>query len=115
MTAARHGEVGAAAGARLAAEHGAGVDAVTVIEATARRLGFEPRREPGDGGLDIVLTRCPFADTAAVAPEVVCALHRGLADGIAAHAAGAVAVTGLVVQPAHRAGCRIQLAMSSPA
>jgi predicted ArsR family transcriptional regulator len=105
-------EVGVAAGARLAREHGVKTDAVEIVEAVARQLGFEPRRVARRGGtVDIVLERCPFADTATQAPEIICELHRGLAHGIATTGAGPVALTGLVVKPPHRAGCRLQLSL----
>ena len=104
-------EVGAAAGERLAREHGAHVDAIDVMEAVARRLGFEPRRVSRRQRVDVVLDRCPFADSAATAPEIICELHRGLAAGIASAAAGDVTVTGLVVKPPHRAGCRLELSV----
>jgi predicted ArsR family transcriptional regulator len=105
-------DVGYRAGQELTREHGSTVDAVEIIEAVARRLGFEPHREagrPGTDRLDIVLGRCPFAASALMAPDIVCELHRGLADGIADTAPGDVTVVGLVVRPPRRAGCRIQL------
>lgn len=106
-------DVGYRAGQQMAREHGAKVDAVEIIEAVARRLGFEPHREvrrPGSSdSVDIVLGRCPFAASAVIAPDIICELHRGLADGIADTATGDVAVVGLVVRPPLRAGCRIQL------
>lgn len=102
-------EVGYASGKQLAREHGVRVDAVEIIEAVARRLGFEPRREASQAGVDIVLDRCPFATSAVVAPDIVCELHRGLAEGIAASAAGDTTVIGLAIKPPLRAGCRLQL------
>ena len=102
-------EVGYAAGQQLAREHGVHADAPEIIEAVARRLGFEPRREASRAGVDIVLDRCPFATSATLAPDIVCELHRGLAEGIAAAAAGDTTVTGLVIRPPKRAGCRLQL------
>ena len=104
-------DVGAAAGERLAREHGVHVDAVDVIEAVARRLGFEPRRVTRPERVEVVLDRCPFADSAVTAPEIICELHRGLAHGIASVAAGDVTVTGLVVKPPRRAGCRLELSV----
>jgi predicted ArsR family transcriptional regulator len=105
-------EVGLAAGARLAREYGVELDAVEIVEAIARRLGFEPRRAARRDGVDVVLDRCPFAESAVRAPEIICELHRGLAEGIAS-AAGGATVTGLVVKPPRKAGCRLQL--STPA
>jgi len=106
-------EVGVAAGEQLVREYGPRLDAVDVIEAVARRLGFEPRRTVRRNRVDVVLDRCPFADSAATAPDIVCELHRGLAHGIASVAAGDVRVTGLVVKPPHRAGCRLELAVAT--
>ncbi|MFV0306214.1 MAG: helix-turn-helix transcriptional regulator [Desertimonas sp.] len=108
-------EVGASAGERLAREYGATDHAVDVVEAIGRRLGFEPRRAERRGGVDVVLDRCPFAEPAAAAPEIVCELHRGLAHGIASVAAGEVTVTGLVVKAPQRAGCRIEMQVAGPA
>lgn len=51
-------------------------------------LGFDPELE-GDGGAPepgqpaaIAFTRCPFRDLAALYPDLVCQLHRGLTQGI---------------------------------
>jgi predicted ArsR family transcriptional regulator len=108
-------DVGHAAGQQLARQHGVEVDAVDVVEAVARRLGFEPRRAARRDGVDIVLGRCPFASAAVVAPDIVCELHRGIAEGIAATAAGPVTVTGLVIRSPQRAGCRLQLRLADTA
>jgi predicted ArsR family transcriptional regulator len=104
-------EVGAVTGERLAREHGIHVDAIDIVETVARRLGFEPRRVARRGRVDVILDRCPFADSAVTAPEIICELHRGLAHGIASAAAGDATVTGLVVKPPHRAGCRLELSV----
>ena len=106
-------EVGYRAGQELAREYGIKVDAAEIIEAVARRLGFEPHREPAPAGVDIVLDRCPFASGAVIAPDIICELHRGLAEGIAATAAGDVVVTSLTLRPPRRAGCRIQLQLAA--
>lgn len=103
-------EVGRRAGQRLAVEHGADADAVDILCAVARRLGFEPRTETAAAGTDVVLDRCPFADLAGAAPDIVCELHHGIAEGIAARAADGATVTGLLVRPPHVAGCRISVA-----
>jgi predicted ArsR family transcriptional regulator len=45
------------------------------------RLGFDP--VPADGPVPVVqLWRCPFLDLARARPEVVCAVHLGLARGV---------------------------------
>lgn len=129
-------EVGRQAGRRLARRHGPHADPVQVLEAVARKLGFEPRARPRRDGVDIVLDRCPFAASVTVAPEIVCDLHRGLAEGVVETAGGSgkaggsdgaigsgaagaantsaptIAVTDLVIRPPRRAGCRIVLTTS---
>lgn len=47
-------------------------------------LGFDPVVEGGGtGAASISFTRCPFRELAALYPDVVCELHRGLTQGIA--------------------------------
>ena len=101
--------VGRAAGTRLAkAGRGEG-DRVRLLEALTRRLGFEPRVVECRGRVDVVLDRCPFVASATSAPEIVCELHRGLAEGIVESGPRGARVCDLVVRPAKRAGCRIVL------
>ncbi len=75
------GPGGSAPGA--AAPGGSDADPLDRLDAVTRRLGFEPRRLPGDDGLELELHRCPFIDLATANPGVVCELHRGIADGVA--------------------------------
>lgn len=104
-------DVGRRAGRRLAAEHGPDADAVEVLEAVARRLGFEPRLHDTQAGADVILDRCPFLGPAGAAPDIVCDLHLGIAEGIAEAAADEATITDLVVRPPKRAGCRIKVAV----
>jgi predicted ArsR family transcriptional regulator len=106
-------DVGREAGRRLAAEHGRRADAVEVLDAVARRLGFEPELQPTRTGVDVVLRRCPFVGPASASPGVVCELHRGIAEGIAEHATGDAEVHDLVIRDPRRAGCRIKVAAAS--
>lgn len=79
------------------------------------RMGFSPRGRPDSDPSDLILDRCPFADgVEAPGGELICALHRGLARGIAARAAPDVEVTQLVVEDPRRAGCRLRLAARLP-
>jgi predicted ArsR family transcriptional regulator len=102
-------EVGRRAGYRLAVEYGADAAAVDILDAIARRLGFEPRVEDTPVGTDVVLDRCPFLGPADAAPEIVCRLHLGIAEGIADAAADDSTIQDLVIRPPRRAGCRIQV------
>jgi len=101
-------ETGRAAGHRAAEAHAlAGTPAAEAIAAEARALGFEP--ESRRRGLELVLHHCPFANVAADAPETVCGLHLGLAEGIAERLGG-IEVVGMDVRDPYQAGCRLVLA-----
>ncbi|HEY3483797.1 MAG TPA: hypothetical protein VGK49_00375, partial [Ilumatobacteraceae bacterium] len=102
-------EVGRDAGRRLAIEYGDTAGAVEIIAGVARRLGFEPDVRVTRKGADVVLERCPFVGPAVTAPDVVCALHRGVAEGIADQAADDATIDELVIRPPRRAGCRIKV------
>jgi len=102
-------EVGAEAGRQLAATVQGSADPVDRIETIAARRGFEPRRIERRGSVDLVLGHCPFQVTASTAPEIICQLHLGLAEGIAEASGGSVEVTELVARNPQRAGCRLKL------
>jgi predicted ArsR family transcriptional regulator len=77
------------------------------IRAEAERLGFRPEVKRGRGGrIELVLQECPFADVASADPATVCALHRGLAEGVAS-ITGDLQVESLVVADPHQGGCRL--------
>lgn len=100
--------VGRSAGIGIA-DRTNGEDAVQAIEAEAASLGFEPRRATRSRGqVDLVLGHCPFRDVAAQDPDTICALHLGIAEGVA-ESLGGVEVLGMVVKDPYRAGCRLQL------
>lgn len=106
-------EVGAETGRRLAAGLPETLDPVDRLEINATRQGFDPRRVEHRSSVDLVLDRCPFEAAALTAPEIVCQLHRGLAEGIAESTGGAVEVTDLVARDPRRAGCRLKLVRPS--
>ncbi len=105
--------VGRRAGLALAAEHGGAGGTVALLDAVARRLGFEPHLEHLADGVDVVLDRCPFVGPAGSAPEIVCVLHEGIAQGIAEAVADGQQVADLTIRPPERAGCRIHVGPSS--
>ncbi|MEI2730577.1 MAG: helix-turn-helix domain-containing protein [Dermatophilaceae bacterium] len=103
-------EVGRDAGERLAADvSGRQSGAVDALVGVARRLGFDPDEVAAARAPQIVLRNCPFAVGAERAPEVVCELHRGIADGVCRAAGGTWRVARLVVREPSRAGCRLIL------
>jgi len=106
-------EIGAEAGRRMAAQLPETADPVDLIEMNAVRQGFEPRRVERRLTVDLVLCRCPYLAPASAAPDIVCELHLGLAEGMAQATGDQVSVTGLVARDPRRAGCRLTLARSS--
>ncbi len=54
-------------------------------------LGFDPALESADDERQVTIsfTRCPFREVAALYPDVVCQLHRGITEGILTEAVAA--------------------------
>ncbi|MGW6708841.1 helix-turn-helix transcriptional regulator [Streptomyces sp. NPDC054956] len=73
-------EAGRGWGRRLA---GSGPAAEQVF-AVAARMGFAPRDEPGPDPATrrVLLHGCPYRELARARPEVVCAVHQGVLDGL---------------------------------
>lgn len=101
-------QVGAEAGRQIR-PHDADVDAAAVLELEMARRGFLPRRTQSEASLELILDRCPFAAAAAHDPDVICEMHRGLAEGIIEAVAGQPAVVEVVRRPPEWAGCRLKL------
>ncbi len=98
-------EVGRRAGAAEAFEQKDTL--ASTVESLARQLagdGFEPIADDDK----VTLANCPFADTAAKAPGVICELHRGLIDGYLSGQTPAI-THDLFLRPPHSAGCRVEL------
>jgi predicted ArsR family transcriptional regulator len=84
-------------------------EVVDRIEHEAVRIGFAPTRDRTDGDrITLRLDRCPFAELAAADLSVVCEVHLGLAEGMAA-AAPTVQIDGLTIADPHRGGCVLHL------
>jgi predicted ArsR family transcriptional regulator len=56
--------------------------APAAIEAELHRRGFRPSVTQHGRSVEVHMTRCPFAEVAEQAPDVVCELHRGLTQGL---------------------------------
>jgi predicted ArsR family transcriptional regulator len=84
-------------------------EALDRLEEEATRWGFEPRRVVRGKRIDLVLERCPFEAAAAAAPEVVCQVHLGLAEGSAELLGGQFEVAELLAKHPGKAGCRLRL------
>src|SRR5579884_87878 len=112
-------EVGADVGAAVAHRMPSTGDSLSalaeVIAAEMDRRGFEPVRSEADDGIDVVLQHCPFAAAAAGDPDVVCELHRGMAEGMVAVVSGPEVQVELTARPPAHAGCRFRLTRAAPA
>lgn len=104
-------EVGRRAGRREAAERQLGGDADAAVGAvceTIARQGFDPELQRTGDEVTIALRACPFLSTAATDPETVCAMHLGIAQGMAEGADGLV-VDELVARDPRREPCELRM------
>lgn len=109
-------EVGRRQGRREAAQrelggadlHGDDEAVIEAVREAIAREGFDPEVRRRGGQVDIILHTCPFETTAVADPQTVCALHLGLAQGLADGAHGVV-VDELVAKDPRRANCRLRL------
>ena len=100
-------EVGREFGRRLRTPDTSSVSTVTSLAATMQRQGFDPVLTAGKTSADIVLRTCPFAATALADRSTVCALHLGLAEGLAEGTD--VQVERLVARDPRTAQCRLRV------
>ena len=84
-------------------------EALERLETEMTNWGFEPRRAGRGRNIELVLERCPFQAAASVAPEVVCEIHLGLAEGMAESLGGQLEISELVARNPAKAGCRLRL------
>ncbi|HLM63061.1 MAG TPA: ArsR family transcriptional regulator [Acidimicrobiales bacterium] len=83
------------------------VDAATEITAAMAREGFEPEAHRRGDRIDIVLHTCPYESTALADPDTVCAIHLGMAEGVAEGTDATV--DRLIARDPRRGGCRLLL------
>lgn len=102
-------EVGLDAGRRAARPPVQPADPVDELQAEMIRRGFSARRAGGGSSVELVMQRCAFQVVALAAPEVVCQLHLGLAEGIVDALGGTVEVAGLAAENPKQANCRLEL------
>lgn len=102
-------EVGRRAAARLEPPVSSDGDPVeTLVEAMAR-AGFDPALRATGSQVEVELRACPFASTASADPDTVCAIHRGLAEGIAEATGGRLVIDDFVPHDPRRAGCQLRV------
>lgn len=75
-------DAGAEWGRRLAPPTRSPRSAHHLVSDLLDRMGFAP--EPGAGAHEVRLTRCPLLEAARERPDVVCAVHQGMAEGVLA-------------------------------
>ncbi len=87
-------------------------DVIADMTAAMARQGFAPDVRPVRGGVEIVLRNCPFESTARAARDTVCALHLGIAEGLADGTS--LVVDELVGYEPGRANCRLRVHVADP-
>jgi predicted ArsR family transcriptional regulator len=103
-------EVGRRAGRRQGRGVRAEDDPVELVVDVMERQGFDPAVRTRGQRVEVVLHTCPFATTALADPETICALHLGIAQGVADLTDGRIVVDELVPHDPRRANCRLRLA-----
>jgi predicted ArsR family transcriptional regulator len=102
------------------AEGAEGVDPHRAVADALARLGFAPREVTGDGDRRagtsrLSLGNCPFRDAVArPGGHLVCALHRGLVEGVARRADPSATVPEFVARDPIQAGCTVAVAAPRP-
>lgn len=76
---------------------------------TLTALGFAPQRRRRAGRVTFRLGNCPYRDAVAENPAVVCALHRGLTQGLLDALAPSAELSDFVPKDPLRAGCLIEV------
>jgi predicted ArsR family transcriptional regulator len=82
-------------------------DIVADIAVSMARQGFDPEVRSAPDGAEVVLNNCPFASAALADRSTICALHLGMAEGLAADTDATV--TELVAYDPRKAGCRLRI------
>lgn len=104
-TGARPIDVGRTAGRDITTSAAAGRDGVRKATDGMVRQGFEPEVVRRGDRADIVLRTCPWATTAQSDPDIVCEIHRGIAEGLVEGTDSSI--VDLVRENPRRAGCRL--------
>ena len=101
------------AGRELGHELGHGCSRSPAEETMGRRLtalGFAPQRKRAKTGhVTFKLGSCPYREAVRESQEVVCALHRGLTQGLLDELAPAARLSQFVPKDPDRAGCLIEV------
>lgn len=101
-------EVGQRAARRHRVAPAPAADTIDDLADAMAREGFDPEVRRRGNRVDVILRACPFASAVLADRDTVCALHLGLAEGLAAVSENVV-VDELVAQDPRRAKCRLRL------
>jgi predicted ArsR family transcriptional regulator len=85
---------------------------VADISAAMARNGFDPEVKAVRDGAEIVLHASPFATVAVADRETVCALHLGIAEGLAEDDER-VTISQLVAYDPRKADCRLRIRVAA--
>jgi predicted ArsR family transcriptional regulator len=88
-------------------------DVVADISAAMARQGFDPEVRAARGGAEVVLHDCPFVTAALADRQTVCALHLGIAEGLADGTPGII--DELVAYDPRKADCRLRIRVAPDA
>jgi predicted ArsR family transcriptional regulator len=87
-----------------------GAGCVEGLVARLDALGFDPAVAADDHEVTVAFAHCPFRELAEANPEIVCALHQGLVEGVVDGLGGAGVET---FHPlTDRTPCQVELALS---
>ncbi len=90
------------------------LDPIARLERAMMGSGFDPLLVSDEGPAEFVLRNCPFSETASADPATVCALHLGMAQGMAESLDGVV-VDELELRDPALAGCRLRFHLDDSA
>lgn len=103
-------------GRRIGADRGreaVSAPAADVLERSLAAMGFLPTRRDCGTRTCFTLHNCPYRDVAKANPGVVCAFHRGLAEGMIDRLDPRYRVTAFEVRDPQEAGCVVEVGRCS--
>lgn len=77
-------------------------------------LGYVPRADARPGGFTFVLRNCPYREAVLQNQPAICALHRGITQGMVDRLDPTAQLAAFVPKPPLQAGCRIEIDTRQP-
>jgi len=94
---------------RAEATRGEARSSADVLEEAFAAMGFRPRREQRGARTAFTLCNCPYRAVAKAQPGVVCALHRGIAEGLVDAIEPGATVARFEIKDPDTAGCVVEI------